>query len=215
MSEPIVKGVLLPRLTATVTSLTSGFGLISAARKAVLTELAKFVTATLEAGGTAKLNFICTHNSRRSHMAQLWAQAAAYYYRVEDVLCFSGGTEATAFHPRAIDVLRGVGFDIRQKSRGENPRYDVRFSDGATMVKAFSKEYNDPANPDHAFAAIMTCSHADQHCPLVSGAINRIAITYEDPKEFDGTAQEETAYRDCAIQIGREMLFVFSTSSNA
>lgn len=215
MSEPIVKGVLLPRLTATVTSLTSGFGLISAPRKAVLTELAKFVTATLAAGATAKLNFICTHNSRRSHMAQLWAQAAAHYYRVDDVLCFSGGTEATAFHPRAIDVLRGVGFDIRQTSQGENPRYDVRFSDGAPMVKAFSKEYNDPANPDHAFAAIMTCSHADQNCPLVPGATNRITITYDDPRHFDGTALEETAYRDCALQISREMLFALSTSSNA
>lgn len=209
MTGQPARGVLLPPLKSTVTALTAEFGRIAPRRKTALDELTDFIIERLRAGETAKLNFICTHNSRRSHMAHLWAQAAAYYYEVDDVLCFSGGTRATAFHPHAAEALGNAGFDIRQMSEGDNPRYDVRFSNDAPVVKVFSKEYRDAANPARGFAAIMTCSDADQNCPLVTGALKRIAITYDDPKEFDGTAQEQTAYRDRALQIGREMLFAF------
>lgn len=193
-----------------MTGLTAEFGQIVPGRKAVLIELADFINEKLKAGHRARLNFICTHNSRRSHMAQLWAQAAACYYGVDGVSCYSGGTEATAFDGRAVNAMQQAGFDIRQTSQGHNPRYNVRFSDGAAVVEVFSKKYDDPTNPSRDFAAIMTCSHADQNCPLVAGASKRIAITYDDPKDFDGTAHEEIAYHDRVFQIGREMLFVFS-----
>ena len=210
MTERPARGVLLPPLKTTVAALVTEFAQISPGRKILLAELAEFIKGKLNARETAKLNFICTHNSRRSHIAHLWAQAASYYYGGADVFCFSGGTEATAFDGRAVNAMQKAGFQIRQMSQSVNPRYEVRFSDSALVVEVFSKKYDDAANPSRNFAAIMTCAHADKNCPVVVGASKRIAITYDDPKDFDRTAQEETAYRDRALQIGREMLFAFS-----
>jgi arsenate reductase len=201
---------LIPDLNATVARLTAEFNLISSERKDLLEELAQFVQSKMEAGQKARLNFICTHNSRRSHLSQIWAQTAAHYYEVEGVECFSGGTEATAFNPRAVSAMANAGFRITKSKDGENPVYKVAFSDTASPVMAFSKKYDDASNPKHDFAAIMTCSHADENCPLIQGASVRIALTYDDPKEFDGTSLETEKYQERVFQIGRELLYAFS-----
>ena len=208
--EPIKKGTLLPQLSATQEQLTKEFDQICSERKDLLNGLTQFVQKKIDAKQNVYLNFICTHNSRRSHLAQLWAQAAAFYYGVPGVECFSGGTEATAFNPRAVKAMQDAGFNIITKKDGDNPVYEVRFADGATPVIAFSKKYDDPFNHTKDFAAIMTCSHADENCPLVLGASARIALTYDDPKNFDGTPQEEAKYMERVLQIGREILFAFS-----
>jgi arsenate reductase len=88
--------------------------------------------------------------------------------------------------------------------------YKVSYSATASSTKVFSKKYDDSFNNNPGFAAIMTCSHADENCPLVLGAKARIAITYDDPKEFDGTPLESARYAERVQQIGREMLFAFS-----
>jgi arsenate reductase len=36
----------------------------------------------------------------------------------------------------------------------------------------------------------MTCSEADKNCPIVLGALDRISLPYNDPKEADGTPEE-------------------------
>jgi arsenate reductase (thioredoxin) len=208
------KATLLPMLTQTVKQLESDFFIIPADRKEALLQLTQFVRERISMGQIASLNFICTHNSRRSHMAQFWAQAAANYYGIPGVVGYSGGTEATAFSTLAVEALRNLGFFIRQISEGDNPTYAVMFSKDTPPLKAFSKKYNDPFNPSKDFAAIMTCSHADENCPLVVGASRRFAITYDDPKDFDGTPQEEIKYLERALQIGREMLYVFSQVSS-
>lgn len=179
-------------------------------RKIILNQLTRFIQAKKELNESIDLNFICTHNSRRSHIAQLWAQAAAAYYGIENVRCFSGGTEATAFNPRAVKALQDAGFIITKTKEGENPVYEVRYTNGEVPVIAFSKTYNDPFNNTKDFAAIMTCSHADENCPLVLGASERIALTYNDPKEFDATPQETEKYTERVHQIGREIFYVFS-----
>jgi arsenate reductase len=199
-----------PVLQASIENLILQFDSISASRKDILNELTQYVQKRVGANQPVYLNFICTHNSRRSHIAQLWAQAAAHFYKVPDVFCFSGGTEATAFNPRAVRAMQTAGFSIAVEKPGENPVYAVRFADTAEPVKAFSKKYDDPANPKQDFAAIMTCSHADENCPLVSGATARIALTYHDPKDFDGTPQETAQYWERVQEIGREILFAFS-----
>jgi arsenate reductase (thioredoxin) len=201
---------LLPSLTQTVTKLTSEFSLIPAERKVLLQELVQFVEKKIKAGQPIYLNFICTHNSRRSHLSQIWAQAAAYYYKVPNVFCYSGGTEATAFNPRAVKAMQEAGFVITMTQAGNNPRYEVRFAEKASPVIAFSKKYDDPFNHNQDFAAIMTCSHADENCPLVLGASGRIALTYNDPKEFDGTPLEAAKYSERVHEIGIEILFAFS-----
>lgn len=201
---------LLSSLIPTVEQLTKEFNQIPAARKELLYELTRLVRAKIKTGQPVYLNFICTHNSRRSHLSQIWAQAAAYYYNVPGVVCLSGGTEATAFNPRAVQAMKEAGFSFQKTKNSDNPIYEVRFADNAEPVIAFSKKYDDPYNHNKDFAAIMTCSHADENCPLVLGATTRMALTYDDPKSFDGTPQEAEKYKERVHQIGREILFAFS-----
>ncbi len=201
---------MLPTLLSHVHQFIMGYEHIPHARKEILIQLTAFIEKKQKAGDAITLNFICTHNSRRSHIAQLWAQAAVHYYGIENVSCFSGGTEATAFNPRAVKAMQDAGFNIIQTKPGDNPTYEVKFAEGVAPVIAFSKTYDDPFNHNKDFAAIMTCSQADENCPLVIGASARIALTYDDPKEFDGTPREEVMYAERVHQIGREIFYAFS-----
>jgi len=202
--------VLLPALQVSINHLVEQFKDISDQRKKRLSELTIFIQNRIASNQKVYLNFICTHNSRRSHIAQLWAQTAAGYFGIKDVYCFSGGTEATAFNPRAVRAMQDAGFDIQKIKEGDNPVYEVRYSKDALPIISFSKKYDDAFNQNQDFAAIMTCSHADENCPLILGASARIALTYDDPKDFDGTPWEGAGYQERAVQIGREMLFAFS-----
>lgn len=188
----------------------SEFDQIPEERKKALKKLSLFIESKIKAGENVELIFICTHNSRRSHISQIWAQTAAAYYGVPNVVAYSGGTEATAFNPRAVKAMEEAGFKIKKTSEGTNPVYEVRFADNANAIKAFSKKYDDKANPQKGFGAIMTCSQADQNCPVVIGASVRISTPYDDPKEFDGTPQEAAKYTERVHQIGREILYAFS-----
>ena len=201
---------LLSELSAKTSQFIQEFNQIPPNRKVILNQLSEFIKSQKQAGKPVYLNFICTHNSRRSHISQLWAQAAAYYYGIENIFCFSGGTEATAFNPRAVKAMQDAGFNITTTKEGENPVYEVRYAKEAKPVIAFSKKYDDPFNQSANFAAVMTCSHADQNCPLVLGATARIALTYDDPKEYDGTPLEAAKYAERVHQIGREIFYAFS-----
>lgn len=202
-------------LENTINSLVKNFAAIPADRRAILKQLTEFVESKLNRNLKAELVFICTHNSRRSHISQIWAQAAAAHYGIPDVVTYSGGTEATAFNPRAVQAMEKAGFKIRKTSDAENPIYQVSFSEVANDVIAFSKKYNSQSNPKKGFAAVMTCSHADENCPLVSGMDQRISLPYNDPKDFDGTPQEAEKYFERVMEIGTEMLYVFSQIKNA
>lgn len=198
------------KLLKYIDNLKERFNEIPEERKEILTSFAKYISNKVEENKIVNLTFICTHNSRRSHMSQIWAQTAAEYFEIPNVKCYSGGTEATAFNPRAVKAVRKVGFEIEQKDESDNPTYLVHFSEGKEPLKCFSKVYNDEFNPNKDYAAIMTCSHADENCPVVFGAEERFPIRYEDPKEFDGTELEEEKYLERFEQIGIEMLFVFN-----
>jgi arsenate reductase (thioredoxin) len=201
---------VFPEIQYTVDKFTTEFSRIPDERKAIIQQLTDFVSEGHRRNQRVLLNFICTHNSRRSHIAQIWAQTAAHYYGIRNVKTFSGGTEATAFNSRAVAAMRHVGFEIKLKEQGSNPVYEVRYSNDATPLTIFSKKYDDVFNPRKSFAAIMTCSHADENCPLVIGASARIALTYNDPKDFDGTPQESAKYLERVHEIGREIFYAFS-----
>lgn len=177
-------------------------------RKAQLARLSAYIADRRKDGKPVYLNFICTHNSRRSHMSQIWAATAAAYYDIKDMHCFSGGTEATAFNPRAVAAMQRAGFKIENPG-GDNPHYPVRFSPGGPELECFSKVYDDPFNPKTDFAAVMTCSHADENCPFIPGA-TRISITYEDPKVADDSPQETARYDERVKQIGFEMFYAMA-----
>ena len=186
------------------------FESIPSDRRATLEELAKFVSGRQPANQASPLTFVCTHNSRRSQLSQVWAAAAAAHYDIPQVETFSGGTAATAFNPRAVAALKRAGWKIDKTTDGSNPIYEVSWDDQSPPLKCFSKVYSETPNPRQGFAAIMTCSQADRSCPQVDGAIFRIAVAYEDPKVSDGTAAEAETYDERCAQIAREMLYVFS-----
>ena len=183
---------------------------ISDDRKKILEPLINFVQEKLDAEKQVNINFICTHNSRRSHFTQIWAQTIAAYYNIKNVKTYSGGTEATAMFPKVADTLRNSGFKIQVISKEPNPVYAIKFDDNSQPIIGFSKKYDDEFNPVSEFAAIMTCSNADVGCPFIAGAEKRIPIMYEDPKLFDETNQQTEKYQERSLQIATEMLYVFS-----
>ena len=182
---------------------------ISEERKRILQPLIEFISSKISKNEEVRLNFICTHNSRRSHLSQIWAQTMANYYQIENVFCYSGGTEATAMFPKVVETLRNQGFEILKLSETENPVYAVKFAENEHAVICFSKKYDDDFNPKSEFAAILTCDSADENCPIVYGAEARIPIKHEDPKKSDGTPEMNETYFNRSLEIATEMKFVF------
>lgn len=183
---------------------------ISDERKLILNELVAYIKQKQSENNVIQLNFICTHNSRRSHLSQLWAQTMANYFGIKNVYCYSGGTEATAMFYKVAETLVEQGFQINKKDETTNPVYEVYYDELASPILCFSKTFDDPFNPDTNFAAIMTCSSADEACPYIPGATKRIPIRYEDPKAYDNTPEMDAKYRERSLEIAREMKYVFS-----
>ena len=181
---------------------------ISDERKAVIEPLRIYLKEQLELENPIRLNFICTHNSRRSQFAQVWAHVAAHHYNLP-IQSFSGGVEVTACNTRTVGALKRLGFRVESVGR-DNPLYRAFFSDDAEPIRLFSKLYDDAENPQQRFAAIMTCSHADENCPYLPSADVRITLLYEDPKAFDDTPNESQAYTERSLQIASEMFYAFN-----
>ncbi len=199
-----------PEINAYIAEVVKDFDSIDEERKKQLKKLALFIKSKSGANEEAKITYICTHNSRRSHMSQLWGMVAADYYGIKGVSTYSGGTESTAFNPRSVACLKRAGFQIEPKTEGENPIYLVSYAEDRPEVEAFSKKYTHEKNPQENFVAVMTCSHADKNCPTVEGASMRIAIPYVDPKVSDGTPEETATYDERCKQIATEEFYLFS-----
>lgn len=183
-------------------------------RKEILEPLISFIQQKVNEGKEINLNFICTHNSRRSHLAQVWAQAASAFFTIPQVHCYSGGTETTALFPKIAETLSEQGFTVFSIAETENPVYAIKYNENSLPVIGFSKKYNSPFNPVSGFAAIMTCSQADGGCPFIPGAEKRIPITFEDPKISDNTPEQRAVYAERSLQIAEEMFYVFSKIKN-
>ena len=178
-------------------------------RKEILHQLINYIRLKKSNNEPIRLNFICTHNSRRSHLSQIWAQTMAYHFGIDNVSCYSGGTEATAMFPKVAETLTNQGFEIYRLSDFPNPVYGVKYDQNEHPIICFSKEYSHAFNPQAGYAAIVTCNSADEACPVVLGADARFPIKYDDPKAFDGTDLMDAKYADRSLQIGVEMAYVF------
>lgn len=198
-----------PTLSKTISGLVENFQ-INDERKATLQPLIDFIQDKKDKNLPINLNFICTHNSRRSHLSQVWAQVAAAFYKVPNVSCYSGGTEETALFPKVAETLSTQGFQVLKISVEPNPVYAIKFDENSKPIIGFSKKYDHAFNPANGFAAIMTCSQADGGCPFIAGAEKRFPITFEDPKVSDNTPQQNEVYAERSLQIASEMFFVFS-----
>jgi arsenate reductase (thioredoxin) len=204
----VSKRVLFPEIEKTIQSFD--FENIPAERKLILQPLVDYIQTKVSQQSEVRLNLICTHNSRRSHLSQVWAQTAATYYAIENVFCYSGGTETTALFPMVAQTLVELGFKIKTIAEANNPIYAIKYAVNEPAIIGFSKTYDDDFNPQSEFAAIMTCSQADGGCPFIAGAEKRIPITFEDPKAFDNTTQQAEKYKERSLQIAAEFCYVFS-----
>jgi arsenate reductase len=190
--------------------LVNNFSSIKPERKILLEKISQYIQQKKQENKSIQLVYVCTHNSRRSHFGQIWAQVAAYYYHVKNVQTFSGGTEATAFNINAINAVKRVGFDVKKTTDSINPIYDLHYDEIEKPIECFSKVYNDDVNPKYEFAAIMTCSDAEENCPFIPGVELRIGTTYDDPKAFDNTPLQDAKYDERCKQIALETFYVFS-----
>jgi arsenate reductase len=202
------QSTVFPEIEKTIKNLD--LATISEERKAILRPLVDIVQSKVSGGQEIRINFICTHNSRRSHLSQVWAQTLAAYFNINKVTCYSGGTEATALFPMVAETLKKQGFEILQLSDTNNSVYAIKYAENELPVIGFSKKLDDDFNPKSAFIAIMTCDSANEACPFVPGAEKRIPIMFEDPKAFDNTPQQAQKYIERSEQIATEMYYIFS-----
>jgi len=200
------------QLIQSLKNIEANLASINEERKTKLMPLVYYILDNQRANDPSELIFVCTHNARRSHMAQLWAAAAALYCDLENIESYSGGVEVTRIHPNALASLERNGFEFSGEDEGENPAFLVQLGD-SVMIEVFSKKYDDDTNPQKNFAAILVCSEAAEACPYVEGASLRHPLAYDDPKEFDGTEFADEKYDERSIQIGTELLFVMKTVS--
>ena len=178
-------------------------------RLSVLNELSAYLLGEIQEGKIPKVNFICTHNSRRSVLAQTWMTVLAGSFNLK-VKSFSGGTEVTEVNKRVIYSLRRMGFSVISDELELNSNYEITFSDSLEPIICFSKLFSDEANPSVGFLAVMTCGSADENCPIVPGAEKRLPIKYEDPKKFDNSPLESLMYDARSIEIAAELHYVLS-----
>jgi arsenate reductase len=199
---------LLPEVKSFIENVKSSE--IPEERKQALQQPISFLQEKLDKNEPIYLNFICTHNSRRSQLCQVWAQTFGYYFGIKNLRAFSGGTEATAFHPNAVRTLKDSGFKISKEYDEENPVYLITFSEEKEPVKCHSKVYSEALPQGEKFAAILTCSDAEANCPFIPEAEVRFSVKYEDPKKADGTDLERQTYAERNRQIALEMHYLFS-----
>lgn len=235
---------LLPKLHEYLDLLHKTEPEIPESRKKDLLTIAHYIHTTQKTQGKTNLNFICTHNSRRSHFAQIWTAIAAYQAGLNTLHTFSGGTETTALHPNAVAALRRAGFrisvlglmgeadrsasgsghphvqaamdegdlgsevEVANPANPANPRYALHYAPDHSPLICYSKRFDQSVPQGKPFAAIMTCSDADEHCPFVPGADFRQSLPFDDPKQADGTAREALEYDERCRQIASEMVWL-------
>ena len=182
---------------------------ISETRKSQLVLLQHYIQGKVSNSQDCHLNFICTHNSRRSILAQVWAQAMAEYYNIQNVKCYSGGTEATAIYTSILEALKISGFEVSSILDLEIPTHQIKYGENKSL-SAFSKVFSHSSNPQGQFAAVMVCSDADENCPLIPHSDARFSLPYIDPKISDGTHDEAQTYLERSLEIATEMKWVFA-----
>ena len=182
---------------------------LDANRRTLLVDISDSIKDSyLQNNKLANINFICTHNSRRSQLGQIWAFFASHYFGL-NIFSFSGGTEVTAFHRNTVRTLKEVGFSFGiEEFSHQNPIYRISFEGTKDFILGFSKTFDHPINKS-PYIAITTCNSADQNCPYIAEATYRFHLPYTDPKEFDGSSKQHAAYLKANEKIASEVYFIF------
>lgn len=207
--------MLFPIIENYIKDAIRSFDSIPPKRKKTLETISQFIQEKVDADITPEIIYVCTHNSRRSHLGQIWGKIAASYYGIKNINTYSAGTETTAFNPNAIKALEHAGFKVFKSDYEEkNPQYSVVYDEEELPIICFSKTYEDATIPKDNLCAIMTCTEADGNCPVISCTELRISCPYSDPKAYDGSPLQDEKYSERCKQIATENLYIFSVVRN-
>jgi protein-tyrosine phosphatase/arsenate reductase len=77
---------MFPKIEKLCRIFESECDLISKERKEILKSTAAMIASEIDSGRKAKLIYICTHNSRRSHFGQVWVNVVAEFYGLSSKL---------------------------------------------------------------------------------------------------------------------------------
>ena len=175
----------------------------------LLKETASQIVKEFKKTNKVNLNYICTHNSRRSQLSQVWSAYASNYYNLNTISSFSGGTAVTAFYRNTVKTLQEVGFIFKiEEFSHQNPKYSISYEECKKPIKGFSKLYDNKANKK-PYIAITTCSNADENCPFIPDAIHRFHLPFVDPKSSDGFINQAETYLETNKQIAGEIHTIF------
>lgn len=179
-------------------------------RKSRLIAIAKEIASSyVHNNNQINIVFICTHNSRRSQLGQVWSFFAARYFSL-NINAFSGGTEATTFHRNTVQTLKKVGFRFTvEEFCHQNPVFRIWFDENEASLLVFSKRYDHPMNKT-PYLVLTTCDGANENCPLIPNAMGRFHLPYKDPKLSDQTSEQEATYLRINSKIAAEMYFLFA-----
>lgn len=217
---PASRTRLNPQLAEHLSLLATGYDMLDEPRATAGRKLADWIVENYRPGQPLAITCVCTGNSRRSILSATMVSVSAAYYGLSEIRGYSGGTKPSAFNERTVKTLREIGLDIaslgEEAARGDavtaNLKHRIRWGfapdDAAMESIEFSKKYDDAANPQSGFAALLVCSDAEEACPVIKGASVRIPLPYLDPKAYDGTAIEAHKYAERRDDIGRMMMSV-------
>jgi arsenate reductase len=125
-----------------------------------------------------KVLFLCTGNSARSQMAEVFLRK----YAGDRFEVYSAGLVPKAIHPFTIRVMEEVGVD---------------------MSGHYSKGLNQFMGKVHFGYLITVCSKAEEKCPIFPGMGIRLHWPIEDPAAFEGSEEEMLAkFRQVRDEIG-------------
>ena len=176
-------------------------------RKDKIVKLAQIIKINHEQQNIVKITFICTHNSRRSQFSQVWAYISGLYFKLDFLEFYSGGTEVDSVNLNVINALSNSGLKI-EKTHKDKAIYLLKSLKKDKGISLYSKVYNSKLNPSKHFIAIMTCSDADQMCPVIKGADKKISLPYSDPRGADNTGLEKEVYSQTCSTIAKEMFYL-------
>ncbi len=203
------------QLTAYCQSLPDEFVNVPDSTQRKLREAGTYIVDRLNSGRETSISFVCEHNSRKSHLGHIWTQMATVYYGIDNVKCFSGGTNPTYVNQRIIKALENTGFQVSEKGMaGNGPKYHLDFGKPSHGFEIFSKRYDHPMNPDTNYLAISLCLNPEECCPIAYGADRQLTIPYEDLQPYDNTPLEEAKYDEQCRQVARDMFYMMDFVKN-
>lgn len=112
-----------------------------------------------------KVLFVCIHNSARSQMAE-----AFFNHYATNGSAQSAGIEPGAINPYVVTAMQEKGLDLSQN-----------------RAKSVFNLYKEGNTYSHIIAV---CDEASQRCPIFPGVHKRLAWSFPDPSQLQGSEEE-------------------------